>query len=73
MYINNMEKEIQNQTDDNTIKVDEKDNLKDWINRINLTDVSLTKTENMLLAVELRDKLVSYKKWAIAQIEQKAK
>jgi hypothetical protein len=51
----------------------EKDNLKNWIDNLKLSEISVIKTDNMLLAVELKDKLDAYKKWAILQIEQKAK
>jgi len=51
----------------------EKDNLKNWIDNLKLSEISIIKTDNMLLAVELKDKLDAYKKWAISQIEQKAK
>jgi hypothetical protein len=51
----------------------DKENMVEWINKVALEDVSIIKTHNMLLAVELRDKLVAYKKWALLQIEQKAK
>jgi hypothetical protein len=51
----------------------EKDKLKNWINDLILSEISVIKKDNMLLAVELKDKLDAYKKWAILQIEQKAK
>ena len=54
-------------------KIPEKDVLKNWIDNLQLSEISVIKTENMLLAVELKDKLDAYKKWAISQIEQKAK
>lgn len=50
----------------------DKENMIEWINKVALEDVSIIKPANMLLAVELRDKLVAYKKWAILQIEHKA-
>lgn len=50
----------------------DKENMIEWINKVALEDVSIAKPSNMLLAVELRDKLVAYKNWAIAQIERKA-
>ncbi len=68
-----METTIENQVSTTPTMANEKDNLKNWIGLINLTEVSLANTDNMLLAVELRDKLVAYKKWALLQIEQKAK
>jgi hypothetical protein len=68
-----METTIENQISTTLTIANEKDNLKNWISLINLTEVSLANTDNMLLAVELRDKLVAYKKWALLQIEQKAK
>lgn len=68
-----METTIENQVSTTLTMANEKDNLKNWIGLINLTEVSLANTDNMLLAVELRDKLVAYKKWALSQIEQKAK
>lgn len=54
-------------------KESEKDILIKWINDLELRDISLLKTENMILAVELRDKLVAYKKWALSVIENKLK
>jgi hypothetical protein len=55
------------------MQITEKDKLKNWIDNLKLSEISVIKTDNMLLAVELKDKLDAYKKWAISQIEQKAK